>query len=950
MFPFLSKPELRPTFEDIFFKHYARLLEWALQLTGRNRAEAEDLVQELYIRFARVGPVGEHIQNAEDYLFSVLRNLHYARLRRARTSAIDDLSIVDYDSAERGLRAVDRNAILFVREDLHRICDFLCERKNASRSASIFILRYFLGYFPNEVMKLTLSTRVAIDKAVQAARREARLDLERPGVLKQMGASREPKPNASSDAHDSQDLFLALRGRIFRSCTGECFGAASLEVKYEEAGRSFTTAELAHLVSCPECLDKANRLLGLPLLSERSPDEAIGRDTPQGPGSTGGAAPILFAGRPKRKQEDTERRRKRMERCRLEVSQHRPYRLSIAVDGDIRASQRVTAQLNELQVELRPVEQPGFIEVLSEQNICLAFLLIQRPDPEGSLHQVQEFDLSDDRTLKVTVSFTAECPAIQVFYVDSLIAPDAEIVENFAIFASAIAAPTFELMPAQSSAAWINDLALQLRLWLRRRPFPRMNTLLASAMLFGLCSIVCLLLWTRSGPQISARTLLTRAEQSDASVAKSGRPGVIYQKVKITTSGHSMERAIYRDPERKRRPKRQNLNATDQQIKDRLDQANVAWDEPLSAANFSAWRDRQAVKKDAIARTGDHLLTLTTSTGENSSAIIQESLTVRDSDFHPVARSIELRGEGTVEIAELNYDVMPWGAVNQDWFEPLVGQAVVGVPSIQPSLGVHLPHVLSDLELDEAELVARVALNQLHADTGEQIHLARGPEGIQVKGIVDTDARKQQLVSRLNQLPHVRASILSVEELGTHPMPGASLGGSQPIQAYSVEAQPSPLEQYMREKKLPLDQLGSFSQSLLDGCLKIQQAQVHLFELQQRFKEAKQLPPDQQSQLTELFQTYINAIQAGLDANKRTLLSLGLSSTEQATSAPISSFSAEDVEHQVRQYQELCQQLIANGAEQPLSATAIANELKNSDTLIRSSVAQIRVPPSTAQN
>jgi DNA-directed RNA polymerase specialized sigma24 family protein len=143
MFPFHSKPDPRPTFEDIFFKHYVRLLEWAMQLTGR-----KDLVQEPYVRFASAGPVGEHIENAEDYLFSVLRNLQYARVRRARTSAIDDLSVVDYDSVERGLRAIDRNDILFVREDLHRVCDYLCERKNASRSASVFILRYFLGYFP----------------------------------------------------------------------------------------------------------------------------------------------------------------------------------------------------------------------------------------------------------------------------------------------------------------------------------------------------------------------------------------------------------------------------------------------------------------------------------------------------------------------------------------------------------------------------------------------------------------------------------------------------------------------------------------------------------------------------------------------------------------------------------------------------------------------------------
>ena len=163
---------------------------------------------------------------------------------------------------------------------------------------------------------------------------------------------------------------------------------------------------------------------------------------------------------------------------------------------------------------------------------------------------------------------------------------------------------------------------------------------------------------------------------------------------------------------------------------------------------------------------------------------------------------------------------------------------------------------------------ARVILNQLHADTGEQIHLTRGATGIDVKGVVDTDSRKQEIVSRLALLSNVHSSILSVEEIGSRPPSRSTFGSDQPIQAYSVEAQPSPLEEYLREKKMPLDQLGAISQSLLDESLKIQQAEVHLSELQQRFREANQLPADQQNQLTDLSRNYINTIQAALDGNR----------------------------------------------------------------------------------
>ncbi|GGG99467.1 RNA polymerase sigma factor [Silvibacterium dinghuense] len=945
MFPFPPKPERRTSFEDIFFEHYSRLLEWALQLTRGDRSDAEDLVQELYVRFARLDTTPEHVENAENYLFSALRNLHYTRARRARTNAIDDLSIVDYDSIQHGLRAVDRSELLSVRSDLYRICDYLCSRKDTSRSASIFILRYFLGYFPNELMKVVQSSRVAVDKAIQAVRREARMDLQRPGAIRSINEKRDQKTRVSNGngAENEQHLFHALRTRIFASCAGECFGRSTLESKYAQLGQNFTTQELAHLVSCTICLDHANRILGLPLLEDRSPDDAIGRDTPQGPDGTAGSLPTLISNRSSRKKKDLERRRTQLKRCAEEVDQHRPQRLFIVVDGEVRASQKVTAALSELRVELGRSEKPSFIEVLSEQGICLAFVIVQQPAPEGDLYQSHETALSDDRAIKVVTSFTEETPAIQVVYRDPLVAADeaGDLAENPAIQTYNTVAPKLTTFEQPGLLEWPRHF------WSRLTGIPsKMNPLLASAMLFGLCSIVCFLLWTRSGPRISPRTLLNRAEQSDTSALAASRAGVIYQKVRISESGHAMERAIYRDPQKKRKPRQQHLTAADQKLKDRLDVAGVNWDEPLSAVNYATWHDHQLGRRDVVAQTGSNLLTLTTSTDAVSSPILKESLTVRESDFHPVARTIELRDEGMIEIAELNYDVMPWAAVNQDWFEPLEG-TISGSAGIHPAL--HLPHLLSDLELDEAELEARVVLSQLHADQGEQIHLDRSSTGIEVKGVVDTDERKHQLVSQLLQVPHVRPSILSVEELSNNPLPTPPRT-AQPLQAYSVEAQQSPLEQYLRAQKMPLAQLATVSQDLLSGCLRVQQAQTHLSELQQRFKEDNQLPADRQQQLTALSQNYVTAIQSGLDMDKRALLSLGLIDSSQTISSPTSGVPDKDFSQQVRHYQELCQELITGGPGQSRPAAVIANEIMTSGAAIRTRITQIPTFPSAAHN
>jgi DNA-directed RNA polymerase specialized sigma24 family protein len=931
MFPFQPKPDSRPTFEGIFFEHYSRLLEWALQFARGDRSEADDLVQELYVRFARLDTAPEHIESVENYLFHVLRNLHYARVRSARTSAIDDLSIVDFDSVEWGLWAVDRNELLFVRADLHRICDYLCERKNASRSASIFILRYFLGYFPNEVMKVTQSTRVAVDKAIQAVRREARLDLARPRNPRPGGASREGRERTSPLVDDPHSLFLALRSSIFHSCLGECFGRALLSAKYGEPGQMFTTAELAHLVSCVICLDQANEILGLPLLEERSPDETIGRDTPQGPGSSGGQTPTLLPRRSSQKKEDLDKRRRRLLRHAQEVDQHRPQRLFIAVEGEVRASHRVAAPLNELHVELGRAETPKYIEVLSEQGICLAFLLVRAPSLESDLYQSQNAPLSDDRSIQVVVSFAATTPTIRVTYRDPLITADDEMAE------------VEDQETTVVSRSQPEDLPLLSRLGKLTRLFPlTMNPLLTSAALLFASSLICILLWTWSGPGISAGTLLSRAQQSDASAQTTVHPGVIYQKVRISEPGRVIERAIYRDPTRKRRPKRQILNSDAQHLKEQLDLAGVNWDEPLAAANYGDWRNRLLVKRDVVTRAGKGLLTLSTSAGAGS-PVLRESLTVRESDFHAVERTIELRDKGTVEIAELNYDVMPWGVVNQDWFEPLEPTTLV-----HPSLAPPLPRLLSAMELDEAELAARVTLNELHADTGEQIQLSRRSNRIDIKGVVDTDARKEQLVSRLAQLPNVHTSILSAEEIGTRPLAGSTFRNAQPVQVYAVEAQPSHLEQYLREKKMPLDQLATIYQSLLEESLRIQHAENHLSALRQSFGGANHLPADQQGRLAGLSKNYINALRAGLDANQRTLLSIGLGKTGHST--PDSNLPGDDIDSQVRRYHELCQRLITSEAGETTSAAEIAGELGDLDLRIRTTAAQIEASVSTARN
>jgi RNA polymerase sigma factor (sigma-70 family) len=759
MFMFQPKPDQRTKFEDVLLGYYPRLIEWALQLTRRDRTQAEDLVQELFLRFARFNTRPEQIQNIENYLFLVIRNLHYAQLRRAKTSAIDALAIEGDETLERRLRASNQSELISVRDDLGRICDYLCERKNTSRSASILLLRYFHGYFPSEVIKLLQITSIAVRKGIQAARREARLGLAGSEIFSK--ATAKTTPTAISFTADPQQVFLQLRARIFASCNGECFSPAFLKKQYARPGDAFTTEQLAHLVSCPVCLDRANGLLGLPLLAERSPDETIGRDTPQGPddgpdGASGedsgkSGKPVLVSSHDKGAGADFARMRRRLRHRVREAFEHVPQRLFIAVDGEVRASQRLTAPLSELQIELDRHNMPTYIEVLSDQHICIAFMLVQPPNLDQSLNQISETRLSEGRSITVVVSFATPSPTIEVVYSDPLVG----LVLEQSELATDSATDNPLLGPA-------NSPLVALRIWIRSRfdrLYAAMNPSLATAIVAGLvCIVFAVYVWR--GPRISAGTLLNRAEQADMAVINAAPSEVIYSEVRITTKGRTVNRALYRDPQGKRRPKQKRLDTNDQRLRDQLALGDVSWDDPLSAAGYRAWHDRQPVKQDIVSRTGSNLLTLTTTTDQVGS-VLKESLTVRESDFHPVDRVIELRDQGTIEIAELNYEVLPWGAVNQDLFESPLGSLNTGTP-IFPAHAL-----LSTHDRNKTELEVFYLLHKAGADLGGAVEVRSNEESsapVTVTGIVQSDAHKQQLVAQLRQIPHVSIRLQTEEE------------------------------------------------------------------------------------------------------------------------------------------------------------------------------------------
>ncbi|MEI9978448.1 MAG: hypothetical protein WDN23_05505 [Edaphobacter sp.] len=325
----------------------------------------------------------------------------------------------------------------------------------------------------------------------------------------------------------------------------------------------------------------------------------------------------------------------------------------------------------------------------------------------------------------------------------------------------------------------------------------------------------------------------------------------------------TLERSIYRDLEGKRHPKQVRLAEKQEQLKHELALAGINWDEPMSASDYQTWHDHQHVRADKIVRTGKHLLRLTTTSPDSVAS--PQSLTVRDTDFHPVQRTIELRDVGTIEIAELDYKVLPLSALGADVFEP-VGRMPSAVPVSGENLLTlpKLPQMLTEGQLDETELGARLVLNHLHADSGEQIEIRRAQESVDVEGIVETDERKRELQAQLRMVPHLKVSIQSVSDLKNSPVNDAVTSR----QTGSMPNQTSPLEAYLRSHGRDIADINILSQRFFSVALTVSQESKAIVELHTRFGSESQRTILASATLADLIYSHRERLEEALKSER----------------------------------------------------------------------------------
>lgn len=397
-------------------------------------------------------------------------------------------------------------------------------------------------------------------------------------------------------------------------------------------------------------------------------------------------------------------------------------------------------------------------------------------------------------------------------------------------------------------------------------PFSRVATLMAGLTGIIIGSLCLSSLLRERQPNLSGNAILQRAQSGERFEA-AAKPGVARQTIQIKTANVSLKRSLYWDLQGKRHLKQTLLPATEEKIRWTLIQAGVDWNRPISAAGYEAWRSHQQGREEHVSHSSEHLLTLTTVVPEG--LVSEESLTVRDTDFHPVRRSIGFRNRETIEIAELDYSVLPWSAVSVDIFDPVApsGNTLTSMASDGAPL-LTIPSVSTSLQLEETELSARLILNQLHADTGEQIEVRRSSQDVEVTGLVETEDRKHELVAQLMTVPHLKISLQSAARL---PEITVSQGKVVSIAGTGEEERPSLLLTYMRARGRTIDESNALSRRLFESALTISQESHALEELRNRFSSPSQLRILAFATLEELLYSHRERLQEALRQQREAL-------------------------------------------------------------------------------
>jgi RNA polymerase sigma factor (sigma-70 family) len=804
------------TREQLFAERYETLLTWALYLTHQQRESAEDLVQDAFVQFTLARTQLEEIENINGYLRRLLRNMYISKMTRLSQRLHDTaLSIADYDTLRLGWTTIEPPRRMQAAEQLHQICTYACFRKQSSRAGSVLILRFFLDYLPTEIAGVISSSRHCVDQWQRLARREVKVFLDEPSRLRFVDAKATAARAWTKYPASDCDLMLSLRGMIFASRQGPCLSKDELTAAYAvEKAESLSTTALAHVVSCPSCLDAVNALLGLPLLAERYAEKDCDRDEPPR-GATGGGSGTPFAPLPSK-----------LKRRVREIREHKPSELRIVVNGALLSSLRVGSELSELDLSLLADEPVEFIEVLSDQDRQLLFLSTNYAAQE--IEHWAQVDLSDGRTLEVRLQLE-DGPRLHVIYNDPgaeqvaieeglssplTIAPQRrrrrlrELLQN--PFKRRVNAEESGSSSRSSTSLGLLGQSVDVhrtRLW----SSPVWLTILFTIAIGG----AFLLYKTKLETTPTAANLLAEALVAESDHTRTpDRVGhrAINLEIRRSSEGAVVSRQTIESwenhPGRKRIQRLYDENgrliAAASQGADGTrtvysHHATVTQSPGVSSENIlldldDVWQLTPSVQEfDSLIaepaaaaleqRTTSYVVTFEKERAIGASRLVKAVLTLSKADLHPIEQTLVVqRGEEWREykFVEKTYELVPAKDLAPNVFEvepELLGKATTvnaGEMALRTtSAGLSSPRSTTAVASTELEVDVAYLLNLAKGGRNEQVALTRSASGsLRVEGVVDSAERREEFLRVLRPVstnPAVSVQIRTVAEAEQRP-------------------------------------------------------------------------------------------------------------------------------------------------------------------------------------
>ncbi len=823
----LNKPKklalslVRPTHVELFVENYDTLRRWAAHFTESGQ-DAEDLLHDTFIQFTLGKPDLNSIQNLEGYLYILMRNLHLSQLRRATRLPVRSLSVVEFDTADVSFWASDPRDRLRLRDELGAVCHYACVRKESAKAGSVLILRFFHGYYPEEIAAVTRSNRSAVEKRLQKARAEAKLYLEDPdrlGFIDQKTA----KASAPVVSPMGDDLRLELREQIFNSRQGECLTTAMRQAIYAPEGteeNSLDHRTIAHIVSCGRCLEEVNSLLGLPPLSSRYPLDTLGKDPGKKGGSSGGGGGEGGAGTGGPDMLDSFIRRRDAH------FHHKPQELCISVNGQLQGFQKVVSGNSEMTLIIDAAETLGFVEVFSDQGLRLLMLNVE-PPPAGEGRQFARVELSAGRTIDAHLNFAGAFPALQVTYHDPALAIEAAAETTDVPEATAndkTALPSLPATPARKETKWSARLGL-------KSLFKGLGYCLEPTKITAVCGVLIVtavagyLYLTRpvEKPPLTAGDLLASAAKNETALAADPELAVhrTYKIEEWSNGGLKSRRRVddweKRDASARRVfDEKENMVAGFWRAEGRQSQVfklgeklrsvlpgddpaaeSVAETKP-SAAEFAAVVEKAGALSRLKLEESANAFALTykkeadadqpPATNKLPGELLLASLVLERTSLQPAGETIVLRvGTETREyrFTDIRVEQKPVADVSPLIFLPeanlLRGATKVDKPTVEltgeitPGADTNLNTAINAANATnspagtrgatlETEVEVFKLLDSVNALSGEQISVSRTPQGqLKISGVVDSAGRKTEIVAALASVRAGRGVLIEIK-------------------------------------------------------------------------------------------------------------------------------------------------------------------------------------------